>query len=352
MKLQRILLLGLMVLGAAIAPARPALAQYHVSGPGDPPPPPPPLPLPDLFTHYYDVATSTSPSASGYGGGGASGGVGDGLVRIINTGNLPLQQNGTICAMIYVFDDIEEMQACCGCPVTPDGMRTMSVINNLTKNFGVNRGNMNAGVVEMFGTNPNLKLPKPVPLPPQIGPVGSSGYACDPSLQFGPTIGVSELDSQAFPGEIQAWMTNTEGNAPVPATSKTLIKGMSVDEFQGGFLLGDFAHQNDLFSFCLFLIQNGSGTGACSCGSGDSFSTAQLDLCEFSGGPGWGNAVFTGGSGVDTSDATPQDCCKSCVADSNCAQWAFDGVCSHNVPPNVCTGSEISVTNGGMIRCN
>src|SRR5208283_4468639 len=108
------------------------------------------LPIEFLMTHYYDVATSTQPSASGYGGKGASGGVGDGLVRIVNVGDVAPGQNGTVCAMIYVFDDIEEMQACCGCPVTPDGLRTMSVINNLTKNFGVNRGNLNAGVIDIY----------------------------------------------------------------------------------------------------------------------------------------------------------------------------------------------------------
>jgi len=32
--------------------------------------------------------------------------------------------------MLYVFDDAEEMQACCGCPIIPDSMRTYSVFND------------------------------------------------------------------------------------------------------------------------------------------------------------------------------------------------------------------------------
>jgi len=168
--------------------------------------------------------------------------------------------------MIYVFDDIEEMQACCGCPVTPDGVRTLSVINNLTKNFGVNRGNMNAGVIDIVSTTPNLLLPKPIALPPQIGTLPPSGWACDPSWQFGPIIGVTEL-TDGVPG-LRAWMTNTEGNVPVPA-SRTLVKGTSVSEFQSTVDPGP-----ELENFCLFLITNGSGTGACSCGSGDSLSEA------------------------------------------------------------------------------
>jgi len=276
MKLSRISFAALVALGVAVASVRPTQAQLF-----DPPTPPPPPLLSFFFTHYYDVATSNSPSASGYGGHGASGGVGDGLVRIVNTSNIfnappNLNQNGTICAMIYVFDDIEEMQACCGCPVTPDGLRTMSVINNLTKNFGVNRGNLNAGVIDIFATSPNLK-PGKAPLPPQINPLGSSGLACDPSAQFGPTIGVTSENTAPAYG-LRAYMTNNEGNVPVPA-SPALVKGVSVDEFQNAPTYSpsgaiDEAHILNLVDFCFFLITNGSGTGACSCGSGDSFSRA------------------------------------------------------------------------------
>jgi len=222
-------------------------------------------------THYYDVATSVLPSASGYGGSGSSGGVGDSLLRIVNPGNVDTRQRGTICAMIYVFDDIEEMQACCGCPVTPDGLRTMSVINNVTKNFGVNRGNLNAGVIEIVYTQPNLLLPKAVALPPQLNPLGSSGYVCDPTGKFGPTIGGSQpLNGGLLVSGPSAWIATTEGNVPVPA-SKTLVQGTSVDEFQGAIYdyPGGPAHLPDV---CMFLVTNGSGTGACSCGSGDGFS--------------------------------------------------------------------------------
>ena len=67
-------------------------------------------------------------------------------------------------------------------------------------------------------------------------------------------------------------MTNTEGNVPVPA-SPSLVKGVSEDEFQ--FSVIDQGHFGDLTDTCFFLITNGSGTGACSCGSGDSFSKAR-----------------------------------------------------------------------------
>ncbi len=54
----------------------------------------------------------------------------DGTVRINNPGTT----NGNLCAMIYVFDNDQEMNECCGCITTPDGLRTLSVKNNLTNN--------------------------------------------------------------------------------------------------------------------------------------------------------------------------------------------------------------------------
>jgi len=222
-----------------------------------------------FLTSYYDVATSSSPSASGYGGGGASGGAGDALVRIANPTHTDTRQLGTLCAMIYVFDDIEEMQACCGCPVTPDGLRTASVINNLTKNFGVNRGNLNAGVIDIVSNGPNLRASKSKTLPAQIGAIGigqgGAFFACDPSGQYGPTVGATSLPLVPEPG-LLAYQSHVEGNVPVPATA-TLIKGTTVEEFSDA--ISDQPHLNNLQNFCLFLITNGSGAGACSCGAGD-----------------------------------------------------------------------------------
>jgi hypothetical protein len=55
----------------------------------------------------------------------------DGLdqnVRIINDGDT----GGNLWASFYVFDDSQEMQSCCSCEVTPDGLTSESVQNNLT----------------------------------------------------------------------------------------------------------------------------------------------------------------------------------------------------------------------------
>jgi len=121
-------------------------------------------------------------------------------------------------------------------------------------------------------STPNIFLSTPSLLPGQIGNLGNSGWECDPSFQFGPIIGLTE-DADFIDG-LRAWMTASEGNVPVPALSgaANLVKGTSVNEFQFAGLDGE--HCRQLFDSCLFLIQNGSGTGACSCGSGDNSSNA------------------------------------------------------------------------------
>ncbi|HUE54027.1 MAG TPA: hypothetical protein VMO80_16915, partial [Terriglobales bacterium] len=54
----------------------------------------------------------------------------DATVRVINDGDT----GGTLCAAFYVFDDSQEMQECCSCPVTADGLISESVNNYLLAN--------------------------------------------------------------------------------------------------------------------------------------------------------------------------------------------------------------------------
>lgn len=65
------------------------------------------------FTTYYSKANTAA--------------VPDGTLRVINDGD-----NGLLWAAIYVFDDSEELQECCACQVTPDGLLSESVDQNLT----------------------------------------------------------------------------------------------------------------------------------------------------------------------------------------------------------------------------
>jgi hypothetical protein len=61
----------------------------------------------------------------------------DQTLRIINTGQTgsPMDPGqGTVCADIYVFDANQEMAECCSCPITANGLQTLSVPLDLTSN--------------------------------------------------------------------------------------------------------------------------------------------------------------------------------------------------------------------------
>src|SRR5438445_12015934 len=96
----------------------------------------------------------------------------DAKVRIINSGAVfPLSPTGDICAMIYVFDPIQELEACCGCLVTPNGLLTLSVDNDLNNNNVLSRSPTTSGVIKVVESLPNV--------PPGTGRPGSSP-TCDP----------------------------------------------------------------------------------------------------------------------------------------------------------------------------
>ena len=58
----------------------------------------------------------------------------DETVRVINDGDQGAPQPaGDLFAEFFVFDDSEELTSCCGCVVTPDGLLSESVKNQLTK---------------------------------------------------------------------------------------------------------------------------------------------------------------------------------------------------------------------------
>jgi hypothetical protein len=64
----------------------------------------------------------------------------DSTLRLVNDGTQTTSQvaghatNGTLWASIYVFDDSQEMQECCTCSVSPDGILSESVDSELISN--------------------------------------------------------------------------------------------------------------------------------------------------------------------------------------------------------------------------
>jgi hypothetical protein len=142
----------------------------------------------------------------------------DGTVQLTNPGPTSL------CAMVYVFDQNQELNECCGCPISHNGMRTLSLLKDLTANT-------------LTGKKPRAGEIKVVPSDPAQNP------QCDP-VASAPT------------GVIPAWGMN----AQVPgATTETEYAMVPLSD----------GEETILVNLCSFVKQLGGGHGICSCGSGD-----------------------------------------------------------------------------------
>src|ERR1700736_6196687 len=59
----------------------------------------------------------------------------DAVLRLVNDGTVSdASPAGDLCASVYVFDSQEELAECCSCKITPNGILSLSVHNNLPKN--------------------------------------------------------------------------------------------------------------------------------------------------------------------------------------------------------------------------
>jgi hypothetical protein len=151
---------ALFAIAATTLPA--AVAAETCGGEGNPP-------CSGTFLNgYYDTAEPAAQNGSG---------AGDNILRLNN----PTRANGTLCAMIYVFDDDEEMGACCGCPLSPDKLLSLSVQQNLTLNWVISPGITDAGVIDIISATQDHTNQEPACL----SQTGCNG-GCDPTER--PTI--------------------------------------------------------------------------------------------------------------------------------------------------------------------
>ena len=109
------------------------------------------------FVTYYSNANTT--------------GAPDGTLRAVYDGDLATGEiegipNSDIWASIYVFDDSQEMQDCCSCEITPDGLLAESV-NKQLANPAIEltgRAEINRGVIKVISNSvadPTNVVPMP-----------------------------------------------------------------------------------------------------------------------------------------------------------------------------------------------
>ncbi len=221
------------------------------------------LPGEVLWT-YYDTNQTLTFCTSTTTGDCDEGGNGDNIIRLINpngSANVGItgESEQFVCAMIYVFDDDEEMGECCGCPISSAGLLTLSVQHNLTSNFilGNNPDTQTQGAIAIVaaGINPDL-LTFGSPSNGQFCTVSQTeacNFGCDPTN--GPSYTVTT--SNNLLGSIthnQVVANNSAGS-----TSGLTEVGLFDD---GG---GDPNNLVYLQNECGGLVGNGTHRGACTC---------------------------------------------------------------------------------------
>jgi len=173
----------------------------------------------------YAAAAITTPPADtlkvDYFANANTAGAPDGTVRIDNPGTA----GGDLCAAIFVFDVNQEMSECCSCLVTPDGLRTLSVNTDLTSNPLTGKI-LETGVIKIVSTK-------------------ADGTTCPNPTSLSPTASV------------RAWATHIQNSNFTVTETSSQDATLSATE------------QGNLQNECVAIHKDGSGSGVCSCGTGD-----------------------------------------------------------------------------------
>jgi hypothetical protein len=72
----------------------------------------------------------------------------------ILSGTNTLAVSGSICINAYAFDAAEEILSCCSCPVTPNGLVSLSVQRDLLNNTLSGRATPSSIVIKLVATRP------------------------------------------------------------------------------------------------------------------------------------------------------------------------------------------------------
>jgi len=191
----------------------------------------------------------------------------DNIFRLINpngaaNGNLTGARPQPVCAMIYVFDDDEEMGECCGCPLTSAQLATFSVDKNLTSDWGLQGGpeggEHDIGAIAIVAAAPNGPGGTCIPtnVPGYSVTTASNLLGSATRLQLScKTINLAPL---GFSGINQNFLSSG-GMSEVSCRANIAETALSDDAG------GDPTDLTYLQNQCGALVGNGTGGGVCNC---------------------------------------------------------------------------------------
>ena len=170
--------------------------------------------------------------------------LGDSVINITNSGargaglaaGTTASTTGAMCVNVYAFSPDEQMISCCSCPVTPNGLVSLSARRDLVNNT-LTPAVPTAIVVKLYATVP-------------VGGSCSSS-ASNPGA---PAIGMLAWGTTVHAGAAAGSAAAITETPFLPAT----LSGGTQDPFLG---IGELSR---LTSLCTFINANGSGFGICS----------------------------------------------------------------------------------------
>ena len=162
--------------------------------------------------------------------------VGDSVINATNTGASSTvafpTQNGNICMNVYTFSPDEQLISCCSCPITPDGLVSLSARNDLISNT-LTPGVPTSIVVKLLGST-------------------GTANACNAS-----TVGTGANNLTLG---LAAWGTTIHA-LPVTPGSPATTYGVTETAFTPSTLSA--AELTRITTLCGFIQTNGSGFGLC-----------------------------------------------------------------------------------------
>jgi len=158
--------------------------------------------------------------------------IGDSYFNLTNGGSsIASGNNGNICANVYALSADDTMFACCACSITPDQLRTYSVVTDLLGN-PLTMAMRTSIVVKLVASTPNPK----------------NSTSCNAS---------SPTTSNLAPGLV-AWGSNLHANSTTTPTT------YAVTEQEFSYPTLSTTELNNLASQCHQIQTTGMGSGICS----------------------------------------------------------------------------------------
>ncbi len=172
--------------------------------------------------------------------------IGDSVINFTNTGEglrVPVPaapvagapvQNANLCVNVYAFSPDEQLVSCCSCLVTPDGLDSLSAINDLTSNT-LTPGRPTSIVVKLLATTGT-----------------GATTACDASTAGTP--------ANPLTNGLAAWGTTIH---PLPVTVGSPVGTFGITETRFVPALLSAAELTRITTLCGFIQITGSGFGIC-----------------------------------------------------------------------------------------